>query len=173
MPTPSIIEGDFVFNGNVAVVTGFVPPDGSITNAKLPAAAGIASAKVIHRFSESIELYGPTTTIAALTKLLRIARRGGTLVSLQAATTVQASGDRSVTVDLQKSTGGGAFATVLSSPLSIPQATAVRTAQTATIASPTFVAGDIFQLVVALGGSSGTYPQGLIVTVDVDQDPNT
>lgn len=173
MANPSIHEGDHVFNGTVTVVTGLVPPDGSITKQKIAPLAGIESSKVVHRFSQPAELFGPTTTIAALTKLLRIAKRGGTNVSFQAATSVQATGDRSVTVDLQKSTGGGAFASILSAPLSIPQATAVRTAVNGTISTPTFVAGDIFQVVVALGGTTGTYPQGLLVTLDVDQDPNT
>lgn len=173
MANPSVIEGLHVFNGGIVVVESFTAPDGTITAQMIAANAGVESTKLIHRFSESIELFGPSTTIAALTKLLRIARRGGSLVSLQAATSVQATGDRSVTVDLQKSTGGGAFASVLSSPLSIPQATAVRTAVTGTISTPSFVAGDIFQLVVALGGTTGSYPQGLIASCDVDQHPNT
>lgn len=175
MAQPSILYGDQLFQGSVSFGGPVNLPDSCVNNAKVSAGADIASSKLIHRFSLSLELFAPGTNISAIAaKLLHVARKGGNLVGINAAITTQPSGDRTASVDLQKSTGGGAFATMLSSPVAISSATTIRTAVAGVVSGAgAFIAGDILQLVVSIGGSTGTQPAGLIVTVDIDQHPNT
>ena len=148
------------------------PSGGSLTDAALHANAGIQASKVIARRSLDIELAGPTTNIAAITKLLHIARTTSTLQQVEVIITGAATGDRGATVDLQKSTGGGAFATILSGTITINSSTVIRTPVAGSISSTGLVDGDILQAVVALTGSSGTQPQGLLLTLTFDENPS-
>ena len=77
-----------------------------------------------------------------------------------------------MTVDLKKSSGGGAFASVLTAALVINSATAVRTAVAAVLdaAKDDYAAGDVFEVVVSVSGT-GTQAQGLVVTVFFEERP--
>ena len=176
MPNPTVFENAVLFNSTVGIVGAFTPPDGSITNTKILTAAGIESSKVIHRFTTSVQLFAPGTTIVAVAaQLLHICRKGGVVVGIQAIITTQATGaDRTVTVDLQKSTGGGAFASCLSTTVNITNTTPIRTPVAGTVgAGGVFIATDSLQLTVAVGGAAGSQAAGLLVSVDLDQNPNT
>jgi hypothetical protein len=136
-------------------------PASVIRNSQVASDAAIDASKLLHLVHGGIELFGPSTTIAALSKDVRIGKGIGTIAAVRTFFSVIGTGDRTVSVDLQKSTGGGAFATVLSAPMSITVSSTVRTLITGTISSATYAAGDLFRWVVALGGSTGNYPQGL------------
>jgi hypothetical protein len=154
------------------MVVSITPQQGGWVDADIAESANIAARKTIARRSLDVELFGPTTTIAALTKLLHIARAAGTIVAVEAIITVQATGaDRTVTVDLQKSTGGGAFATILSTTVNIDNTTVVRTAVLAVVSNTDLVDGDILQAVVTVAGSAGNQAQGLLLTVTFDERP--
>jgi hypothetical protein len=86
---------------------------------------------------------------------------------------VPAGGDKAVTVDLQKSTGGGAFATLLTAVITINSASSAKTKYTGTlVATPTFVAGDLLRIVVALTGTTGNQAQGLVARAVVQENPS-
>lgn len=176
MAQPSIIYGDTIFQGTVTFGGPVYLPDSTITNAKVAVGADIAASKLVHRFAVSVQLFAPGTTIISVaSQLLLVCRKGGELVGVEAAITTQATGgDRTVSVDVQKSTGGGAFATALTTPVAITNATAIRTAVAGVVSgSPTYVDGDIYQAVVTVAGAAGAQAAGLILTVTFDQHPNT
>lgn len=160
----------------VVVSSNFYPPAAFATDAHWSSdpTKRLQATKVVHQFGVPLEVFGPTTTISGITKLLHIVRGAtGVVVGLEGCHFVAATGaDRTVTVDLQKSTGGGAFATILSTPLTWnTNSTAVRTAQAATISSANLVDGDILQAVITVAGSAGAQAQGLLLTLQLREDP--
>jgi len=85
-------------------------------------------------------------------------------------TVAPTGGDRQFTVDVKKSTGGGAFATVLDSVVTRNSSDADRGTETADlVADPSYVAGDSFHVVVTASGSSGTQGQGVLVQINYKQ----
>ncbi len=135
--------------------------------------AAIQAHKLIHKQSIDKELFIPATTIAAYTSILHIVRGGeGTLLGFEAAIcgTVP-TGDHTVTVDLKKSTGAGAFATVLSSTIGFDSSSVLRTAVAAVInpVSLSLVDGDILEVVVTVAGSTSSQGAGLSVTLTYEE----
>lgn len=146
-------------------------PSGSITKALVATNAGIEASKIVRHQSIDVELFGPTTSVAALTKWLHMVRGAtGTIVGFEAAQAVDTTGaDRTISVDLQKSTGAGAFATVLSAPIAFADGTAIRTPQAATISSASLVDGDILEVIVTVAGAAGAAATGLTVTLTIEE----
>ena len=95
----------------------------------------------------------------------------GTLINLWAALTGVLPATYECAVDLQKSTGGGAFASVLSAPLALNSTNTLLVPTAATITTASLVKGDILRIVITVSGASGTHPQGLVVTVDLAETP--
>jgi hypothetical protein len=144
----------------------------NIANADVSAAAGIKASKLEgeHAFS-----YSATGTIAAATYYLHTVRGANlTLLNFYAAITetVATGADRTVNVDLQKSTGGGAFATVLSATIQFTNGSTARVVSSATISSAACVVGDLLRVVVTVAGAAGAQALGLIATLHVREDPS-
>ncbi len=167
----SRIESDIYVVGNLSAQT-FTLPASSVTNASIQAAAAIDRTKVIHQLHLPYA-QAPGSDIATATLDLYIARAAGTVVSFEAAITgLAATGDRSVTVDLHKSTAGGAFASVLSAAITLDIANTIRVLEAATVSSAAYVDGDLFRIIVTqVAGTTGTRPQGLIVTTTIGEAP--
>lgn len=155
------VSGQANFSGTMYL------PAGTIRNADVSASAAIAATKLEHQFGVSSELFGPAVTVAALTQLLHIVRGAtGTVVGFEAVISVIASDvSRTITVDLQKSTAGGAFATICSATVDFTTSTPVRVPVAATFSSTSLVDGDILQAVVTVAGGSGTQATGLHCTL--------
>lgn len=144
-------------------------PAGCVTNAMI--AAGVAASKSTRHQAVPVELYGPLVTVAALTKWIYIVRGGsGTILGFEAAIAVDATGaDRVVNIDLQKSTAGGAFATVLSAPISLVDGTTIRTPYPGVITTAPLLDGDILQVVVTVSGSASAAATGLTVCLNLEE----
>lgn len=151
----------------------FTAPAGSIGDSAVEAAAGIDPTKVIHQFPLHHYQTTGTAVVAAVEDLHIVQGAGGTLVSFEAAVTgaVATGADRTVTVDLHKSTGAAAFASILTAPIVLDDDSVLRTAVAATLASSTLADGDILRVVVTVAGSAGAQAQGLIVTCFLSEDP--
>jgi hypothetical protein len=146
-------------------------PSGTVTDNSVAAGAGIDSTKLETRPKITTELFAQGTTVAAVTKWLHIVRGAtGTIKNIGAMIAAAITGDNTVTIDLKKSTGGGAFATVLTGTFGFSSASAVRTLVNGTISSAALVAGDILQVVVTVAGT-GTQAQGLTVSLQIEEDP--
>jgi hypothetical protein len=150
----------------MAVVTRVVT--GKINNGDVDANADIAASKVIHNQTIDSELFGPTTSVAALTKLLHIAKSSGTIQYFRAIVVTPATGaDRTVTVDLKKSTGGGAMSTVLSGTIGFTNLSTAFTDVSGTLSSADYVEGDVFEAVVTVAGAAGNQALGLLISLSV------
>jgi hypothetical protein len=168
--------------GDVALVQGtliFGPvgtiglPAGSVADAAIAANAGIQAFKLTHQIQHDYQQSNAGAVVAETGKTIHIARNAGTIGGIQGAITgTKATGaDRTVNVDLQKSTGGGAFATVLSSTLLFDSTvgTTLLVAKTGNVSSAAYLAGDIFQIVVTVAGAAGNQALGLGVNVSFNE----
>ncbi len=149
----------------------FTIPASTVTNASVADAAGIEAEKVVHQFSLDYA-QAPGSDIAAATMDLHICQAAGEVVAIQAAVTgVIASGDRSATVDVQKSTSGGAFASILTAVITLDSANTIRVPEAGTVTGGTTTTGAILRIIVVQpAGTTGTRPQGLIVTVTLQEN---
>lgn len=150
----------------------FTPPASCIPDSAIPANAKIAASKLRHRHVINLELFGPTTSVAALTKWIKsVYGAAAEIVSFKAFIAVVATDvSRTISVDLQKSTGAGAFATVCSAVAGFTNGSAVRTGVAATLNSTSLVAGDILEIVVTVAGGAGSQATGLTVELVIDED---
>jgi hypothetical protein len=165
-----LINNDLHINGTLSC-KAFNSPPGSITDDDIEGAAGIDATKVVHQFPLFVS-QAPGTAVVAATTHLHILRATGTVVAIEAMTPTPATGaDRTVSIDLQKSTAGGAFATILTAPIALNNATTARTAVTGTLANDAVVDGDILELVVTVAGALANQAQGLLVTVTLRENP--
>lgn len=136
-------------------------------------ATPVQAEKLESQFTFDRELYPPGTEIVALAaQLLTIFRTGGELIAIEGVITTQATGaDRTVTVDLEKSTAGGAFATVLTTTVDIDNTTVIRTPVAGVVNDADVIDGDIYQLTVAVAGGAANQAEGLVVTVTMRENP--
>jgi hypothetical protein len=143
-------------------------PASGITNYMIAASPPIDANKLYRHQSIDRELFGPAVTVAALTTDVHIVRgTAGTLVGFQAAIcgTIATGADRTITVDLQKSTGAGAYSTVLSGTIGFTNASVLRTAVSGTFSNTSLVAGDILRVIVTVAGSASAQALGLVATL--------
>ena len=143
----------------------------AIVDADCDTSMNLSDAKVQHRYSLT---HSQTGTVATTKQYLRIVKGAtGTIRAIQAAITetIATGADRTVTLDLQKSTGGGAFATVLSSTIVFNNGSTLYTVSTGTISSNAVQAGDILVLTVTVAGSAGNQALGLVVSVTLAETP--
>jgi hypothetical protein len=171
----SRIYGDQYIVGKLSADSMGIPKGAVDDNAIAAGALGayVNPTKLRHRNWHNTELFGEGITVAALNKWIHTVQSAtGELVGLSAVIAVQATGaDRTVHVDLQKSTAGGAFATVLSSTIGFTNTSVIRIPVDAVIGTVALVAGDILRLVVTVAGAAGAQAQGLLVTLVWDEDP--
>lgn len=174
MAVPTRIEGDLRVNGHFSAKTAEYPA-GSVNNAAIAAGAAIAATKVVHQFQVGGQLVAPGTVVDDMTQLLHcVYGVTGTIVRAEAfITTVATSSGSTILVDLHKSTGGGAFSTLCTTggTLTFTSTATVRVPSALTLTSNALVDGDILQAVVTTPGSSAALPQGLFLSLIVQEDP--
>ena len=163
---PTIQQGDFNVAGNLSCRT-FTPPEGSIDAQAIQGNAGIEYTKLQQKHQQRYaQKFG--TAVVAETVPLHIADGDGDFLKLQVALVTPPTGADTVTLDVQKGNTASAFATVLTTPLVLSNTATARTVYEAVIATADYVAGDVFELLVTV---SGTTAQGLIVIGNFVEDP--
>jgi len=169
--TQSVLQSDLHIVGRMTCQTATLPSS-CVSNSNVASDAAIASTKVVHRKQAGYSTAAASDP-ATITVPLMIARYAGSIDSFDVGPMSQAgTGDRSVAVDLQKSTGGGAFATVLSGAITINASDAIRSVSAGTISDSALAAGDILQLVITVtAGTTGNYPRGILSTVNYSENP--
>jgi hypothetical protein len=137
----------------------------------LPQAAGFGSTLLTDTPSRYLYRQSRSVNVASDTQDLHIAKSAGTIINLLAVMTGAVPASGSITVDLQRSTGGGAFATVLNSVINITNANTVRVPVSGTINTSAlgYLATDVFEIVVVLSGAGGG--QGLSVEAQFNEGP--
>lgn len=172
MATALSAQGDIVSTGAI-VGRSLTLQTACITDAMIQSGANVQASKLEGEYH--LDHYQTTgTAIVAATQDLKIVRGAtGTLLSIEAAITgaIATGADRTVTVDLHKSTAAGAFASVLSATIGFTNASTLRTAVAGTISSTSLVDGDILRVVVTVAGAAGNQAQGLVVSVHMRELP--
>jgi len=149
-------------------------PDGTVDDDAVADDAAIAAEKVIHQTPVVVELFGPTTDVAAVSRVIHIAKEAGKVVAVEAIVQTPATGaDRTVEVDVQKGNAGTAYATILTSTADFDNTAAARTPEAAAIATEDYADGDSLEIVVTVAGSAGAQAAGLCVVVWVREEPGT
>src|SRR5512146_2002606 len=107
MANPSVPQGDLIVYGTLSASTLDVPA-GTLVDADVASNAAIGAAKIIHQFP--IEYHQNSgADVAAATALLHVAKAAGTIVAVKVGPdTAPTGGDKAFTVDVKKSTAGGA-----------------------------------------------------------------
>lgn len=147
-------------------------PTGSLTNAMIKAGAGISASKTVRHQAIPIELFGPAASVTALTKDIHIVSGStGTAIRFQATINGAIATDvsRTITVDLHKSSAGGAFSTILSSTIDFTNASVLRTAVAAVFSNTSLVADDMLRIIVTVAGGSGSQATGLFAELVLEE----
>jgi hypothetical protein len=165
----TIFNSDLHVNGTLTA-RSMTPPAGSVTDNSVAANAAIDDSKLKNR---SDLVLSQTGTVVAATHYLKVMRAAGTVLLIEAAITetVATGADRTIAIDLAVSTGGGAFASILTGTIGFTNVSVLRDLTTGSIATPTLVDGDILRLSVAVAGAAGNQALGLVVNVQVSESP--
>ena len=161
-----VIAGQATFVGTGNPTLGAA----TVGDTQVASGANVSAAKLQHQHElhYSIPI---ATLVAAETRILHIARGVGVVVAVEATIAVTpVGGTEGGTIDLQKSTAGGAPATVLTAPIAYITGTTVRTVLPGSLGSTpdiTLADGDLLFLVIAISGTGGTQAKGLAVTVTI------
>ena len=166
------IRGDQHFIDNVVFKKGVTIPSGTITDDDIEAGAGIDASKLDHQYMLT-HTQATGTDVVAQTELVHIAWGDGELIGVfivcdAVPTGSNPTSDKTVTVDVRKSTGGGASTTLLELPIEIDSSDTNLVPIVATLISdPSYSADDVISIVVTVAGSTGTQAKGLCVLVYV------
>lgn len=161
-PNEHFWSGNHTFSGNVYF------PDGAIDDQSVKSAANLSHTKLQHRIG--VRHSQPGTVVAAAENVY-CAYAPATVVSFKCEIDTIATGaDREITVDVKKSTGGGAFASICT-PKVLDDGSTARTVYDITLTgTPTLVEDDVLQVVVTVTGSAGAQGIGLMVYGSVAED---
>lgn len=177
MATPTRIPGDLNVAGGITCQR-LTPPAGSIYNTHVADGAPgvyVAAQKVQHQVAASYKQQPGSNAAAATEDVYVHHGADGEVIDIKAVVTGQIpSGDRTCTIDVQKSTAGGAFATVLTGTITLDSVNVIRVVESGTLVTSgveDLVDGDILRVIVTVGGSAGTHVQGFIVTITINKDP--
>jgi hypothetical protein len=163
----STFGSDLFVQGSLAC-TSFTPPNSCITKSAVVANAQLEASKLEHRYCRSLTQVSGSAVVAS-TYPLHICRAAGTVIAVEALVFgVVPTGADTITIDVHKSTGGGAFSTILSGTIVLDVASVIRVPEVATISSSTLVDNDILELVITVSGTSG---QGLLVNLWLNEMP--
>jgi hypothetical protein len=169
MAAPSRIEGDVYVNGTLTPRVLSIPAL-TLVNAGVAAAAEISASKLQHRHAVQYRQSAGADVVTQTQEVYVVYGATGTVVAVDTScSTAPTGGDKAFTVDVQKSTGGGAFATILSSTVSWSSSHTSRTIRSGTINSASLVADDILRVIITASGSTGSQGQGLVVNILLDE----
>lgn len=161
-------QGDIQVKGSV-FATSVPLPAGTVTDAMVNGAADVAATKLEHQHSLTYSQPSGSAVVAETKGVFICRGLTGTIVQFEAAIigTIATGADRTVTLDLQKSTGAGAFATVLSATIVLTNVSVLRTLTTAALSITTLADGDILQVVCTVAGAAGAQALGVVATATV------
>lgn len=161
------IPNDMYVDGNLSSKT-FNPASGSITNASVQALAGIAASKLQHRYRPGhAQVHGSAAT--AERRVIHVVRGAtATINSMRAGVVVAAIGDSTASVNLYKN---GSSILSGGTPITLSSAdTAYALDSPGGFTSTSLVVGDVLEIVQTISAGTGTLPQGVFSTLDIDED---
>lgn len=160
--------GDVDFGG----ANSFTAPDGSITSNSFSAVAGeaLATSKQVHRFAVNYSQASGSDVVSE-TRIVHIVQGAGSIKAVEVVPdTAPTGGDKQFTVDVLIGNASTAYATTLTSAVTVNTSSVTRTIQAGTISGGGTVAdGDSVQVVVTASGSTGSQGQGVNVLISIDE----
>ena len=175
MGSPSVIRGDVQFTGKVTFADDVVLPNEVVGNESIDSDSPLDTSKTIHRFvvpyrqNNGANIAAATFALATLNNL-----NGGRISRITATITgVKATGDRQVSIAVSSvSTPGGSPAAIADTVM-LDAATDLYDPTDITITDDTtlYAQGTTFICAVTVSGSTGTQPQGLLIEMQIDQEP--
>ena len=164
MSTPTRMEGDVHVAGALSANSMSIP-DGTVGNDDVASDADIAATKLQHQYQKNYSQESGTTVAAEEYIIHTVYGAAATVVAFEAGLITIPDGDRTVTVDLHKN-----GTTILSAAIVLDSGNTTYVVEGATISSPTLADGDVLEVVVTIGGSSGSNPAGLFVNCVIRED---
>lgn len=167
---PMRIPGDVVVGGNFQAKT-FTLPTSSVTDTNVATGANISYLKLTHMvLADYAQDSG--ADVATKTNVIYCCRSTLGAVVFDVAVVVDTAptgGDKAYTVDIKRSTGGGAFSSILTGVVTVNSSSTTRSVNVASISGTTYtlVQGDILEAVVTASGSTGSQGQGVRVVARV------
>lgn len=157
------IEGDLRVRG--AFVADMITlPANAVGDDQVNGTDPITADKLIHQYSPGWSQ--PNTTATAETRVIHVAKGPGTIEAFRAGSIAKNTGDSTVTVDLRKN-----GTTVLSSVITLDNANTNRVVEAGTLSgSPTVVAGDVLEVVIAISAGTGTLATGVFCQAVVREE---
>jgi hypothetical protein len=162
----SRFDDDVQFNGQVRFAKApTLPTAAAVGNNQMSPADPAQPDKLYHRFRRAWgQPHGTAAT--AERRALYVAGADGTLTDFRVGVVAAAVGDSTVTLDLRKN-----GTSVLSSAVTLTSSAAAYAKTTAAVATPGYVAGDVFELVQTVSAGTGTLPQGAFAVAAFDERP--
>jgi len=163
------------FEGNVRVEGTLTPtslnvPAGAVTNTGIAAGANVDADKTANRQAVPFGQANGSAVVAE-TRAVFIARNAATIKAVEAILQTPATGDYTISVDVQKASAGVAAATILSATVDFAAADSTAyTIKAGTLSTTSLAANETLLVVVTVSGSSGSQGQGLAVTITVDEN---
>jgi len=138
-------------------------PSGAVSNASIQANAAIDASKLVHVIAKQYQ-QGTASAVVADTQFCHIVNGSTCTLAYVKATvdTVATGADRTVSVDLQKRTGSGSWASVLTSTITFNSASTAGTIVSGSIATSTLAQDDYLKWVVTVAGSAGNQAIGVL-----------
>ena len=142
---------------------------GGLRNRDIASGAAITADKVIHQYCVNRLVTANDTTVVTAVELPihTVPTPTTELMNIQASVFQAATGDATITVDLLRSTAGGAFATVLTTPIEFDNSVAARTVIAGVIDEEDGIQDDIYKLSVTVAGNQAGQALGLLVALTV------
>lgn len=168
----SKITGNLHVTGQLSCNT-FVPPENSIGDDAVSASDPLGATKVKHQH-KILFTQATGAVVVPEERIVHIAQKAATIVSVEAVLALAPDGSSSFTIDVKKSTGAGAFSSILTSVVTFNSSSVDRTLQAATLSgTPTLVDGDLLQVVIAEVSEDEDIGEGLAVVITLDENPDS
>lgn len=157
------IEGDLRVRGAFVADTITLPAN-AVGDDQVNGTDPITADKLIHQYSPGWSQ--PNTTATAETRVIHVAKGPGTIEAFRAGSIAANVGDSTVTVDLKKN-----GSSVLSSVITLDNSNTARVVEAGTLSgSPTVVAGDVLEVVIAISAGTGTLATGVFCQAVVREE---
>lgn len=150
----STIEGALRVRGQLFADSMSLPAN-SVGDLEVNPSSPITADKLEHQYLPGWAQ--PNTTATAETRAIHVARGPGTIEGFRAGSIAKNVGDSTVTVDLRKN-----GTTVLSAVITLDSGNTNRVVEAGALSgSPTVVAGDVLEVVIAISAGTGTLATGV------------
>ena len=143
----------------------YTPVAGSITDAAIVAAAGIAASKQEHRFSKGYAQESATACADEIRVVHAVHGATGLIVAFEAGLVVPPDTTDTVAIDLLVN-----GASVLTAPIALTSATAARTPVVGAIATAALAVGDVVEIKFDVTVVAGTHALGVFANVLLNED---